>query len=99
MSEPHVPLRTCVGCRRRFAKQSLVRFVVSERGLDLGDAGGRGTYLCRNRSCLEAALRRKDFRGIAARTECAQALARLRGVVDCGDGRVACEVNGGSVIG
>jgi predicted RNA-binding protein YlxR (DUF448 family) len=107
LSEPHVPLRTCVGCRRRFAKQQLVRFVVGEGGLVLGSPEGRGAYLCRNASCLDAALRRRDLRGIAKRADCAEALERLRSlVVRSGETRsgrnedgAACEVNGGSVVG
>lgn len=107
MRRAHVALRTCVGCRRRFAKENLVRFVVNQGQLDLGNAEGRGTYLCRSQCCLEAALKRRDFGGVAGRTECAQALERLRSLVissgegraDGRDGRIACEVNGGSVIG
>jgi len=107
LREPHVPQRTCVGCRRRFPKERLVRLAISERGIDLGGAEGRGTYLCRSQSCLEGALKRKDLRGLFARTACESALARLKSLVTCSgeaqidqsDDRVACGVNGGSAIG
>lgn len=107
MREPHVPVRTCVGCRRRLPKGILLRFVITGRGFEMGHAAGRGTYLCRNQSCLEAALKRKDLRGIAARKDCEGALAGLKALVTCrgeaeidrSDNRVACGVNGGSAIG
>jgi len=58
-----VPQRTCVGCGSVTAKRQLVRIV---RGLDAkvrvdptGKAAGRGAYLCANRRCWDAALKKK----------------------------------------
>ncbi len=58
-----VPQRTCVGCGSVNAKRQLVRIV---RGLDgevrvdpTGKAAGRGAYLCANRPCWDAALKKK----------------------------------------
>src|SRR5437867_12906086 len=57
-----VPQRTCVGCGSVNAKRQLVRIV---RGLDgegrvvsTGKAAGRGAYLCANRPCWDAALKK-----------------------------------------
>lgn len=54
------PERTCVGCRERAGKRSLLRIV---RGSDgsvrvdpSGKAPGRGAYVHRTRACAEAAL-------------------------------------------
>ena len=59
----HVPQRTCVSCRQSAAKRRLIRVVRLASGsveVDLtGKKSGRGAYLCSNRGCWEAALRRK----------------------------------------
>ena len=56
----HVPVRTCVGCRERAAKADLLRLVVAAGGSVRPDPGGsgpgRGAYVHRRRSCVEAAL-------------------------------------------
>ncbi|MBI1885293.1 MAG: YlxR family protein [Chloroflexi bacterium] len=63
----HVPLRTCVACRRNTAKRELVRVVRTvEGGVEVdatGKKAGRGAYLCRDYACWEAALKkdRLDF--------------------------------------
>lgn len=58
----HVPVRTCVGCRGRAPKAHLLRLNVGAAGsirLDLSGSGpGRGAYVHRRRSCVEAALSR-----------------------------------------
>jgi uncharacterized protein len=63
----HVPVRTCVGCRERAAKADLLRLNVGTGGsvrVDPSGSGpGRGAYVHRRRSCVEAAL----SRGVLAR--------------------------------
>ncbi|RLB64714.1 MAG: DUF448 domain-containing protein [Deltaproteobacteria bacterium] len=58
--EKHIPLRTCLVCRRRLEKQELHRFVRDDDGFLLYDAGkslpGRGFYLCCRGGCLEKYL-------------------------------------------
>ena len=62
MPSAHVPLRTCVGCRKRAAKRDLVRLVsAAADGVRVdrtGSAPGRGAYVHPDRSCVEAALGR-----------------------------------------
>lgn len=57
-----IPRRTCVACRTGRAKRDLVRIVRAVNGavvVDLtGKQSGRGAYLCRQRACWEAGLRR-----------------------------------------
>jgi uncharacterized protein len=59
----HVPQRSCVACRRSDAKRQLVRVVRSGEGRVAVDptsrSNGRGAYLCSDRSCWDAALKRK----------------------------------------
>ncbi len=58
----HVPQRTCVACRGGSAKRELVRIVRAVDGSVVidptGKKSGRGAYLCRDRSCWEAGLKR-----------------------------------------
>lgn len=54
------PVRTCIGCRARDRKSSLVRVVSGTAGLTLdpsGSALGRGAYMHAARGCVEAASR------------------------------------------
>ncbi|MDZ7576607.1 MAG: YlxR family protein [Candidatus Nanopelagicales bacterium] len=60
----HVPVRTCVGCRRRGNQSDLLRAVA--RGSDLipDDSGrqpGRGAYLHPDLECLALAERRRAW--------------------------------------
>lgn len=54
------PQRTCVGCRVVKSKRELVRIVRTPAGevvLDAtGKLAGRGAYVCRQKTCLLAAL-------------------------------------------
>ena len=56
----HVPQRTCIVCRTVHSKRELVRLVRTPEGQlvvdKTGKQNGRGAYLCRQRSCWEAAL-------------------------------------------
>ena len=61
----HIPQRTCVVCRTVQSKRALVRLVrTSEGALQVdrtGKQNGRGAYLCRQRSCWEAALKGRQL--------------------------------------
>ncbi|MFK4853021.1 YlxR family protein [Microbacterium sp. ZW T6_19] len=58
------PVRTCVGCRTRAPRTTLLR-VVSQDDILIIDEGavlpGRGAWLHPTRECMEAALRRRAF--------------------------------------
>ena len=60
------PVRTCIGCRGRYAQRHLVRFVVAGATLVV-DASrmrpGRGAYVCWRRACAQRVL--KDGRRMA----------------------------------
>ena len=61
MRRKHVPQRTCIACRQAKDKRDLVRLVRTPEGNlaidETGRQNGRGAYLCRDRTCWEAALR------------------------------------------
>lgn len=56
-----LPIRTCIGCRGKFAKKDLLRFVWNAAGnlqADLvGKLPGRGTYVCRSQTCINVTFR------------------------------------------
>ena len=58
----HVPQRTCIACRKVDAKRGLRRLVRVEGervAVDpTGKRAGRGAYLCAERGCWDAALKR-----------------------------------------
>jgi predicted RNA-binding protein YlxR (DUF448 family) len=61
----HVPQRTCVVCRTVRPRRDLVRVVRTPEGMvmldETGKRSGRGAYLCRQRSCLETALKQRHL--------------------------------------
>lgn len=58
------PVRTCVGCKARAAKSSLLRLVVAGSGIvpdPQARQPGRGAYVHPSLACFELAQRRKAF--------------------------------------
>ena len=62
------PMRRCIGCYQSKPQSELLRLTFDGSSFK-ADAGykndGRGTYLCRNRECLEKSLKRKAWNRIA----------------------------------
>lgn len=61
----HKAQRSCLGCRQVFDQNRLVRYVLSPQGEVLVDyrhkLPGRGAYTCLDRSCIETAVKRRQF--------------------------------------
>jgi predicted RNA-binding protein YlxR (DUF448 family) len=59
------PQRSCIGCRKVLDQAMLVRYVLSPQGEIVVDYGrklpGRGVYTCIERSCIEGAVKRRQF--------------------------------------
>ena len=74
-----VPARTCLGCRQRADRSSLLR-VVARDGVVTPDPSanlpGRGGWVHPTRECIETAVKRKAF-GRALRVSTALDTARL----------------------
>jgi predicted RNA-binding protein YlxR (DUF448 family) len=65
------PVRTCVGCRSRAPRSSLLRIVAQDSELVVDPSAtrpGRGAWLHPVEECLELALKRRAF-GRALRVE------------------------------
>ncbi|QBI18947.1 YlxR family protein [Egibacter rhizosphaerae] len=79
----HVPIRTCVGCRRRQPRTTLLRVVVRGGRVEFDPearAPGRGAWLCSDAACLEQALRKeaRPFRRALRAPDADVDAARLR---------------------
>lgn len=62
VSKKHIPSRLCISCRCKKAKNDLLRIVqIDEKWqLDkLGKAQARGVYICKDKHCIESALKNK----------------------------------------
>jgi len=58
------PVRTCIGCRSRATRSSLMRVVVQDSRVIIDDSGagpGRGAWLHPRHECYQLALRRRAF--------------------------------------
>jgi uncharacterized protein len=56
----HIPLRTCIVCKTKDAKRTLVRLIRTDTGVYVDPSGkmnGRGAYLCDRISCWERAVK------------------------------------------
>ncbi|MCS6949597.1 MAG: YlxR family protein [Armatimonadota bacterium] len=80
----HTPIRTCVACRTAAPKRGLMRVVRTPEGTvvvdPMGKMAGRGAYLCRNLSCVQAALKGKKLERslkVALPAETAQVLLQM----------------------
>jgi predicted RNA-binding protein YlxR (DUF448 family) len=58
----HVPMRMCIGCRKRNKKEEMVRFKQGIDGILFLDVqkktNGRGFYLCPDVACLKLAQKK-----------------------------------------
>ncbi len=64
MSSNNLPLRKCVACNKMYPKNQLFRVVKTEDGVNLDlsfKAQGRGAYICRNKECIEMAIKKKSL--------------------------------------
>jgi predicted RNA-binding protein YlxR (DUF448 family) len=54
------PIRTCLGCHKRFPKSQLLKFVLQEGIVVLDSKGtgqGRSAYCCNSKNCLRVFFR------------------------------------------
>ncbi|MCA0453378.1 MAG: YlxR family protein [Chloroflexi bacterium] len=66
-----IPVRTCVVCREKAGKRTLVRIVRTEDGIQVDETGkmnGRGAYVCDRTSCWERVVQ-TDVLAQALRTQ------------------------------
>ena len=72
MAEKRQPVRTCIACRKEFAKNELLRIVKSSSGefaVDkTGKANGRGAYICSDENCAKKLQKAKLLDRVFAMT-------------------------------
>lgn len=57
----HIPIRMCIGCRKRMKKDEMARWICGPEGMMVRGGRhlqGRGFYLCPNLACLKRAQKR-----------------------------------------
>ena len=63
--ERKIPMRRCIGCGESKEKRELIRIVRTKEGRIFtdatGKANGRGAYVCKNKACLEKAVKNKGL--------------------------------------
>ena len=70
MTDQHVPIRTCIGCRARATRGELLRYVLVHGSgaparvvRDESRSGhGRGAWIHDQQHCLQQAIKRRTFR-------------------------------------
>ncbi len=74
------PNRRCIGCMASFPQETLIRFTWNGEKI-LADTSnrneGRGFYLCKNKDCLELAIKRKAFNRICKRNIDAETIRKV----------------------
>ncbi len=60
-----IPMRLCIGCGEMKSKREMMRILRTPEDafvLDVtGKKNGRGAYLCRNKDCLQKAIKSKGL--------------------------------------
>ena len=60
----HIPVRECICCRQKAAKQEFVRIAKKDNSFwidDIGTGGGRGAYICRACIADSAVLKKRPL--------------------------------------
>ncbi len=74
------PMRTCLGCHKRFPKNQLLKFVLKEGIVLLDSKGteqGRSAYCCNNKNCSHVFRRHKKKLSRAYRVQDGQISVEL----------------------
>ena len=81
----NMPQRTCVGCKEKKNKNELLRIVYNKEGeIDVDTNGkkeGRGAYICKQKKCLEKAIKNKGLERTFKTKLDEEIYDKLRGVI------------------
>jgi len=60
-----IPIRLCIGCKKRKRKEEMIRFTLTADGkarrVEGKNRTGRGVYVCPVDSCFKMAKKRRSF--------------------------------------
>ena len=80
-----VPLRTCMGCNSKKAKNELIRIVKNKEDVisidKTGKLEGRGAYICNSVDCLEKVIKIKKLERALEKEISKEIYENLRGVM------------------
>ena len=75
------PIRTCLGCGKKFSKDRLLKFVLVKGSIQQDKKGtgqGRSVYSCDNKNCLRISLGKKKKLSRAFRVQDGQIRVELK---------------------
>lgn len=79
------PERTCMGCKKKAAKDNFIRIVKNkEKEINIDRTGkmpGRGAYICDNIECLEMAIKTRRIERSFKMKISKEIYEKLRGVI------------------
>ena len=64
MITKQLPLRKCVACNQMLEKNKMFRIAKTPQGIIIDKtykAQGRGAYVCKDKKCIELAIKKKSF--------------------------------------
>ena len=76
-----VPIRTCIGCRKRFPQEELMKLAFHEERICFDPdrkMSGRGAYICKSRTCFEIAVKKRAFSRALRKSGSGEDLEALR---------------------
>jgi uncharacterized protein len=64
MKRGHIPIRQCIGCKKRVPQFELIRFGLKHgivTRIEGKSSFGRSCYTCEDKNCIELALKKGNF--------------------------------------
>jgi len=81
---PHIPIRTCIGCKIKRAKSELIKIVKNNNQIEVDKTGkieGRGAYICDSIECFEKAYKFKKIEKTFKMKIDEEVYERLKGII------------------
>lgn len=60
----NIPQRMCIGCRKRNDKDKFIKIVKENNEIKIDEdqkAQGRGAYICKDKNCLNKAIKKQSL--------------------------------------
>ena len=65
MKRGHIPIRQCVGCRKKQPKNAMIRLTTDGENIIVSNektqGKGRGCYMCPLEKCVETAIKKRNI--------------------------------------
>lgn len=77
--------RRCIACREHFLKNEMLRISKKDGNIIVNDhkkINGRGVYICRKKSCIELAIKKKLLNKVFSQNVDDKIYEELRGYIE-----------------